>query len=255
MENAFYFPDGDQYVATPLTGGPWNIRLQHGGPPAALRAGAVARRCDDFVLAKVAIALLRPVPVGPVRVEARTDRLGRTIQRLSATLFVGDRPALEASGLAIRTVPDALASSPAASPWPIAEELPEFVFPFFHDEVGYHRGVDLRLADGVWGTTPVGFWARSRVPLVQGRPLLPIEQVLLLADAQSGMGTPLDPHHYSFVNPDLVVHLSRAPSPGWLGFDIHSVTGPSGAGWSASELRDSDGLLGRSAQSLVVRTQ
>jgi hypothetical protein len=251
---AFYLPDGDRFLATPLTGGPWDERLQHGGPPSALLAGAMARASEGFTLAKFSVDLLRPVPIGPVDVAVRIDRAGRTVQRLSGTLSVGGRPALQATALAIRH-----AETPAAGPtppaWPDPDSLPEFTFPFFGSSVGYHRAVDLRQARGTFGTTPVAFWARSRVPLVADRPLLPIEQVLILADAQSGMGTPLNPEHHSFVNPDLVVHLARAPLPGWLGFDIHSVGGAEGAGWSASELRDAGGLLGRSAQSLVIRTR
>ncbi len=36
MAEAFYEPEGDSYVATELTRGPWDPGSQHAGPPAAL---------------------------------------------------------------------------------------------------------------------------------------------------------------------------------------------------------------------------
>ena len=253
MPSAFFIPDGDRFVATELTGGPWDPRLQHGGPPAALLAGAMARLCSAGPLARLEVCLDRPVPVGPVRLDARVARRGRTVSHLQAELIAEERVVMRATALAVHCRNDAIASAPPLSSWPTPLSLPPFAFPFFRQEVGYHRAVDVRLAQGRWGTTPVGFWARSLVPLVAGRPLLPVEQVVIVADAQSGMGVPLHPDSFSFVNPDLVVHLGREPAPGWLGFDIRSMSGGQGAGWAASELRDEVGLFGRSAQALVVR--
>jgi hypothetical protein len=45
---------------------------------------------------------------------------------------------------------------------------------------------------GAWGVTPVGFWTRPRLPLIAGEQTSPLEALMLLADAQSGMGVPLD---------------------------------------------------------------
>jgi hypothetical protein len=128
-----------------------------------------------------------------------------------------------------------------------------FVFPFFRWEEGYAQAVDVRLVDPPWGTTPIRCWGRPRVDLVAGAPTTPEAQVLILADAESGMGPPVDPLEYTYVNPDLTVYFGRAPEPGWTGFDIHSFAGPDGCGLSESGLRDRRGPFGRSAQSLVVR--
>lgn len=250
---AFYLPDGDGFVATGLAGGPWDPGWQHGGPPSALLGGAMARLCPDSLLARVVVSLERPVPVGRVDIGAEVVRSGRSVSHLAARLTVDGRVLVRATGLAVHRRDDAEPSPLACEPWPEPETLSDYTLPFFRREVGYHRAVDLRVARGRWGDTPVGFWARSRVPLVAGRALLPIEHVLILADAESGLGPPLDPDTWSFVNPDLVLHVARTPGSGWLGFDIHSMTGPDGAGWSASEIRDDDGPFGRSAQALVVR--
>ena len=43
MPDALYERDGDRFVATELTRGPWNPDHQHAGPPAALLARAIER--------------------------------------------------------------------------------------------------------------------------------------------------------------------------------------------------------------------
>ena len=115
-----------------------------------------------------------------------------------------------------------------------------------------HQAVEMHCAHGEWGATPIGVWGRPRVPLVAGRQDLPRERVLMLADAQSGMGVPLDPDAWSFVNPDLTVYFERDPVGGWLGFDIRSTACSVGVGLAQSEIRDREGVVGRSAQSLFV---
>ena len=255
MEHAFFLPDGDAYVATPNTRGPWDNRFQHGGPPSALLTGAMARfgeDAEDFAMARVTVELLRPVPIARLELRVAMERPGRTVQRLTAELLAEGKRVCTAQGLRIRRLELVPPELPEPTPWPDPESLPSFEFPFFQHEVGYHRAVDLRLAYGAWGKTPVGFWTRPRVALVAGRETSPLEALLVIADAQSGMGIPVDPKSHTFVNPDLSVYLDRLPAGAWLGFDIRSSVGPQGAGLSQSAIRDELGEFARSAQSLVV---
>ena len=108
------------------------------------------------------------------------------------------------------------------------------------------------MASGAWGRTPVRFWARPRVPLVAGEVADPLEDAVILADAQSGMGIPIDVRGYTFVNPDLTVAFGRPPEKGWVGLDIRSMAGEGGAGLAQSLLYDARGLFGGCSQSLVV---
>ncbi|MBW2529443.1 MAG: thioesterase family protein [Deltaproteobacteria bacterium] len=251
---AFYLRDGDMLVGTPLTRGPWDDRFQHGGPPAAVLTGALERfeGGEAFALTRMAIELLRPVPIEPLRVAIDSVRGGRSVQRIEASLSAGDQTVAVARGLRVRRAPMVGTVPIAPEPWPAPNELEDYVFSFFRNEVGYHRAVQLRIAQGAWGITPVGVWARPRVPLVAGEPTSPTQQLMLLADAQSGMGPPLDPQRYSFANPDLTVYFERPPVEGWFGFDIRSVANEVGWGLAQSAVRDAKGMVARSAQSLLV---
>jgi hypothetical protein len=254
LHDALFRREGAEFVASPLTRGPWDDRFQHGGPPAALLAGAMERfdGGDIYQLARVSLELLRPVPIASLRVEVGLLKGGRSVQRLEAALTVGGQTVVTARGLRIRRAPTSAPPPAAPEPWPDPEQLEDFVFPFFRNEVAYHRAVQLRVAHGAWGTTPVGFWARPRQALIEGEAASPLENLMILADAQSGMGVPLDVERYTFPNPDLTVYFERAPTAGWFGFDIRSSANAEGFGLAQSAIRDAQGLVARSAQSLVV---
>jgi hypothetical protein len=255
MAGSFYETDGDRFLASPLTRGPWDERFQHGGPPAALLAGAMEAygSADAFFVARVTVELHRPVPIDALQLSLREGRMGRTVQRLHAALHVDGKCVMEAQALRIKRAEIPVQPDGAVVDWPDPEDATPHEFTFFQHDIGYHKAIEVRLAYGAWGRTPVGFWARPRLPLVAGRATTPLERVLILADAQSGMGPPLDPAAYTFANPDLTVYLERTPVEPWLGFDIRSTAGPHGIGLSESAIRDVDGSVGRSAQSLVVR--
>ncbi|MCB9795159.1 MAG: thioesterase family protein [Alphaproteobacteria bacterium] len=254
MHSAFYARDGETLLPTALTRGPWDNRFQHGGPPAALLTGAMARWGEgaDWHLARVSLELMRPVPIAPLTLKVAPEHLGRRVQRLQASLWWEDKLVVAARGLRIRHAPLALPPRDEGLTWSDPGRRPRFVFPFFQHEVGYHTAVELVLDAGEWGRTPVAFWARPRVPLIEGEPSSAMERLMILADAQSGMGVPLDPSRYAFVNPDLTVYFERPPEGAWFRFDIRSTASALGSGLAQSEVQDEAGVVARSAQSLVV---
>lgn len=257
LPSSLFVPDGDGFVATALTRGPWDDRFQHGGPPCALLAGALAAAGSDVSSAVVRLQfeLLRPVPIGRLTVSVALDRPGRQVERWRGSLLADGEEVVRGTAMRIRRLRVAVPPPPADEPWAAPEVLTDFAFPFFRSEVAYHRAVEVRLAWGEWGRTPVAFWARPRVPLVAGRPTTPLEALVTVADAQSGMGPPLHPDHFAFPNPDLALWLERDPTQhphDWFGFDIRGVAGAEGAGVVQSALRDADGTFGRAVQALVV---
>src|SRR5207244_12707067 len=98
-----------------------------------------------------------------------------------------------------------------------------FEFPFFVDPVGYHSGVEVRIARGTWGKGSVAAWMRPRVPLVAGEVPSPLQRLLVAADSASGLAVVLDHTRYTFVNADLPVAVPRSPEANGLCLD--SATG------------------------------
>jgi hypothetical protein len=76
MVAALYREDGNMLVPSELTRGPWDPNAQHGGGPAAVLARAI-ERCDpreDTAVTRIALDLIRPIPLAPLRVDARLVR-------------------------------------------------------------------------------------------------------------------------------------------------------------------------------------
>ena len=89
---ALFERDGDRYIPTQLTRGPWDPRAMHGGAPSAL----FAHVCETYdpgpagFVARLTVELLRPVPLIPLTLRVRTIRPGRKVQWLEAVLLDAD---------------------------------------------------------------------------------------------------------------------------------------------------------------------
>lgn len=252
---AFFIPDGDGFSATALTIGPWSAQHQHGGPPCALLVRALERFGDDaarFLVARVTYEYLKPVPAARCTVQVEAVKLGSRVQRLSARLFAGGDEVLRAAALRVRKASLDFESQRPAAPHALPESVPPFRFPFFRTEPAYHTAIEGRFTRGTWGEPQVFAWLRSKVPLVEGEAPSPLQRVMIVADAESGVCPPLDVERYTFVNPDLTVALDREPEGEWIGLDAVSTASPLGIGLAQSALYDQRGLFGRAAQVLFV---
>jgi len=252
---AFFIPEGERFVATESTRGPWSRDHQHGGPPAALLVRAMERLVGDGGhLARLTFDFLRPVPIAPLTVRAEVTRAGARVRRLQAALTAADStPLVQAAAVAIRTaavLPESIGDG--GPPPPTVEASAPFEFPFFSDPVGYHTAVEARVARGTWGNGPVAAWMRARVPLVAGETASPLQRLLMVADSASGVAVVVDPARYTFVNADLTVALHRPPEGEWLCLDAATAAEAQGIGLTRARLWDAHGAFGVSLQACLV---
>ncbi|MGY2085462.1 thioesterase family protein [Blastococcus sp. SYSU DS0539] len=257
VPEALYLPDGDGFTATALTIGPWDTGYQHAGPPAALllRAAEQASGITGGQTVRLAYDILGPVPVGPVRVTTSTVRPGRRIELVEAVLDAGDgRPLMRLSAWRMRSRDDAAPATPQPHPAPAGpeESRPEQAA-FFTTDVAYHRALGWRFAAGAFNEPgPATAWTRPECALVAGEPMTPLQHLLVMTDAASGISATLDWTRATFANVDLSVALHRPPRGEWLGMDATTVHGGTGAAQCLAVLFDADGPIGRSTQSLFV---
>lgn len=257
--------DHDRFLATELSRGPWDPDALHGGPPAALVAGALQDAVDEFARDQLAAAvdffparftaeLLRPVPLGELVVRTTLRRPGRKICIADATLTDADGKVCLSATLATirrqafdqpRSAP-VDAPPPAAGGWGVAIAETDHVM--FAREGVEHRVVAGRFED----PGPATDWIRLAVPVLDGRDPTPLERVMAAADFGNGVSKWFEMSDALFLNPDLTVNLHRLPVGEWVCIDAVTTLGTDGVGLAESALFDEEGPIGRATQSLLV---
>ena len=256
MTDAFYFLEGERFVPTELTRGPWDPEAQHAGPPAALMGRAIeACPPGGGHVGRVTFEILRSVPLEPLELSVRVARPGRSVELLEASLQADGAEVMRASAWRLRT--EGIAAPPARqhdAPPPAPEQGE--VKPFFDtgQELGYHRAMDVRFVEGSFlELGPATVWMRMRQPLVAGEEPSPLQRVLCAADSGNGVSAALDLERYLFANVELTVHLHRMPVGEWICLDAVTTPEPTGLGVADAALFDERGPIGRALQTLLVR--
>jgi len=259
VTDAFFHQDGDWLVASELTRGPWDPGSQHAGPPSALVARAIERvgEPDGLQVGRITLEIMRPVPIGRLRTEARIVRPGRSVELIEATLSDDEGVLIRALAWRIRTRAVELdPPPPAEDPPPGPAEGKEEPFFDTGQDVGYHTAMDYKFIHGAFVEPgPAMVWMRMRQPLVAGEETTPLQRVLVAGDSGNGVSAALDPLRYLFINTDLSVHLLRMPEGEWVCLDARTFPEPNGVGLADTALYDERGRIGRAAQTLLVRAR
>lgn len=258
VNDAFFEPDGDRWVPTAHTRGPWDPDAQHAGPPAAL-IGRALERCEPrpgFRIARVTLDILRAVPLRPLRLHARVVRPGRSVELLEAAMCLeDDTEIVNASAWRIVTADTTSVARDAdggAPPGPETGDEPLFLSDRAK-EFGYGHAMEWRFVRGSFlEPGPACAWLRMRLPLVPGEEPTPTQRVLIAADSGNGISAALDPSTHWFINTELTVHLLRDLEGEWVNLDAVTRIGGNGIGIAETVLRDRRGRLGRGTQALLV---
>jgi hypothetical protein len=220
-----------------------------------LVAGRLAEMVPKpFRIARMAIEVTRPVPIGKLRLERSFRREGRKVQALMGLLF-------DEQGKLVMTA-DALAIAESEldvqpEPPPMDEvgpsESPNVGFPFSEAPQSYAGAMELRFGRGAFGQGDVMAWMRMRIPLLLDAAPTPLERVMAAADSGNGVSQRLSTRDYIFLNPDLAVTLHRPAKGEWIGLAARTDIDSRGIGVADARLYDEAGPIGRGVQTLLVR--
>ena len=262
MADAFYERDGDRYLATELTRGPWDPDSQHAGPPSALIGRELERLGDGRIgadgppaqVGRITFELLRPVMIAPLTLAAEVVRPGRRVELLQATLSDEEGPVMRASAWRLRTAEVEFDPPPGIpDPPPGPEQGEPGAFFETGQEVGYHTAMESRFLRGAFlEPGPASVWMRMDVPLVAGEQPTPLQRVLAAADSGNGVSAALDWRRYLFINTDLSVHLNRMPEGEWICLEAVTIPERNGIGIADTALYDRGGQIGRAVQTLLI---
>jgi hypothetical protein len=251
--DALYTRNGDCFEPTELTRGPWDPNAQHGGAPAALLAGELERACDGRPFARIALHLMKPVPLVPLTIETEVVRDGRTARRMRADLKAGGEIVCFAYSLQIQggsqPVPEIELCGHITDPPEAGEPPPRFsdnpMFAGDGIQVSFVRG---QLREPGPGTA----WFRLRVPVVEGEEITQLQRTMAAADFGNGISSAVRWDDFTFVNPELTVFLLREAEGEWIGNDAVTAIDPGGIGLADATLHDARGPFARALQSLYV---
>jgi hypothetical protein len=254
--------DSHAFEATAFTIGPWSPEHQHAGPPSALVCRAIERAAAAEGLTHIGRLtgnLLRPIPVGEMRVEVHGDYVGRNAGHYSARLLAAGKEVARYTALVQREDSVPVPPGTPGHPLPAAPRAPADCeparMPFATSAAGYGNLVENRLVAGEFFHGPCTAWFRLRHPLVAGEAVSPYQRVIVAADSGNGISAALPFKTHVFVNSDLTVNLLRRPRGEWVCLEARTALGGNGCGLTESALYDEDGLIGRATQSLAVRAR
>jgi hypothetical protein len=252
--------EGGAWLPTAWSRGPWSPDALHGGPVAALLAGALEHAGDEAAkgpmqAARLSVELLRPVPVAPLALRATVTRPGRKVQLVDATLGTAD--GTEVATARLVRVHDVAVAAPVthddrgAPPPPTAPASPmehRIPYPGFHS-----HGVEHRFVRGSFAEPgPAVDWIRLRVPVTPDAHPSPLQRVAAAADFGNGISRVTDFDAMLFINPDLTIHLHRPAVGEWVCIDAVTWMEQRGLALAESRLWDERGPIGRSLQSLLI---
>lgn len=266
LPDAFYEPGtSGSYQPTGHAAGPWDPGFQHGGPPAALLMRAIEGQLaaeDGLRVGRVTYEILSPVPMRPLTVTARVARPGRRVRRIEAELSAEGRAVMTVSAWAIRPAPCEVrpgaagdADGPGTGAPPRGPEGLPVTDPSAHPawSCGFLAATEWRFTSGSYLVPgPATAWVRARVPLLPGEQLSPLQRTVLTADSANGVSGVLDIADWSFIPPELTVHMLRPPDGEWLCMAATSDVRPGAVGLATATLHDRHGLVARSAQALLI---
>lgn len=254
--------DGDVYMPSAQTRGPWDPGLLHGGPVAALFATVVGSRTRaESQPARLTVDLVRPVPVAPLRLSIDLVRQGRRLEVFAAELATASDGKLVARATmsAITTSPlaealDAEAFGGPLVPPPDAPDTterswgpPSSAESFVGGAMEFRFGRQLGPQHGM-------AWLRLWRPVLAGHEITPLARAAAAADVGNAVSASRDGDmpRISFVNADLSLSLSRPPEGEWIRLESRGRWSQNGIGWVASSMADQQGECGAVSNSLVL---
>lgn len=256
----------DGFMPTEAAGSPWHPQLLHGGSVAALFGREVQRwldHWDGFMVQRLSLDLLRPVPRTLLSVTSTLVRDGGRLRILGLDLRADDRLVAQARALAQRGTPVTLpdyAPRPASPPAGPDGLEPSSVQAKLDAKAldlppGLHSHVQLREVTP-WDERGRGIsWVRVPVEIVAGEPLTPFTRAALICDMGNGAGQLNLGDDKGSINADITLALSAYPVSEWVCIDAEAVMRENGLGVVHSRLYDTRGEMGHVLQTTQVNPE
>ena len=252
MIEAFYERMEGGFRPTEFVTGPWDPRMSHAGPPAALLINEIDAAIDGMEITRVSFDIPRGIPKVAYRIRVDIVRPGRKIQHVDAAILDSEGAELmTASASCIRVTDEPLPmSDPITLDLPAHDECEPLDFPMDMG-IGYMDGVEMRRAEGQpFRRGPAAIWIRQTIPLIDGESTDSMTRCGLFGDLGNGISAIAPFDELLAINTDLTLSIARRPESEWIGMRSTTVTSGIGLGMTDSVVYDADGFVARANQSI-----
>jgi Thioesterase-like superfamily len=250
---AFFAIDGDSYLPSVLTRGPWGVAMGGQNVGGLLGWGIEQTGIDaGFQPARFTVDLLRPVLLEPVQLRTSVQREGRRLKLVDATLEQSGKTVARASALFLRR-----GDHPDGQVWSSTVQMPppparSDGFPTDMPFLIWGYGASLEgspgIAAGEWDQahSQKFAWTRLFRPIVHGHPLTPFTRLAFVGDVTSSV-THWGTGGLRYINADYTVSASRLPDGEYLGLAAQNHYSTDGVATGTAILFDRHGPLGSSS--------
>lgn len=208
------------------------------------------------MLTRLNLELTKPVPLAGFMIQAKVQKAGRTMATTTSEVLDPDgRPLGVGRGLHfterdLATVPTAPPGTPnfddrVTGEFPVPGSI--HGLPYFLDAVEIAYPPQENTDPG-----PTTLWMKT-VPILDGEQPSPFQRLCPLADCGSGVSRNAPISQFTFMNPDLTIHMHRATTSDWIASRAVSTWEPTGVGLAHATLFDPTGPIGTADQTLVLR--
>ena len=256
-ESFFTSSDNEWFKPTGHCRGPWHADHCHAGPPTGLLARSAELALPDKQLARLTVNLQRPIPFEGFRIFTEISKQGRQVSLARSYLQDSDERVC-ASSESLHIAPQPTTDYPTAhSDLPPFDSAVEGEFPIartLHDLPSFTGdGVQTRYAPGNNAAPgPTIAWIKT-VPLLPDETPSPFQRMCPMADCGNAFGRNVEPWEANFPNADLTIILFRPPEGEWMGSHAVGHWASNGIGLADATLLDEKGIVGRAAQTLLIR--
>jgi len=247
----------ERYDSRTATAGPWDPRLQHGGPVAALFGTRVERMLPEGMrVAHLALEFLSPVPVAPLDLTTDLVRPGKKIALYSSRGAVNGKEVARVTAWAVTTKEGRSPKVRFDEPVPPMPMVAESTYFSAVPKFPYGDALEWRFAEGGFRELgPAAVWSKLRVSIVDGEEVSPLARVLAMVDSANGISAELDVGKYLFVPVNLTVSLARLPTSEWVGMRAETAIATEGVGITKARIFDEQGTIGEAIQTLFVEAR
>lgn len=264
MTEFLYAREDGLFHPADAAGSPWHPAVLHGGAATGLLGHAVEPLLPaGFVVTRVTMDLLRPVPKAPLAVHARLARDGNRLKIVEVEVTHQGKAVCRASAVLAKTqrvdLPDYAPRPHPAPPGP--DGLPQYAIQEMLDAKGLdiprglHSRVEVRSREPWREQGRNMSWLRLPVEIVRGEPLTPFTRTCLLCDLGNGVAQLNLGNATGMINADVTLALYRLPAGEWIGFESEAQVRSTGTGIVSSTLYDTEGSFGHVLQTVMVNRE